>query len=100
MALRFETHGPADSIVGGCWHVGVTPALNGNHHGIFRPHVGVGVDMFAGAVVVQPGSRGETVKPSRVLSGDLQTLPDVAVGVLVRCDEMFRHHPMLRCLMA
>jgi len=100
MVLRFKAHGPADSVVGGGWHVGVTPALNGNHHGILRPHVGVSVDMFAGAVMVQPGSRGEAVKPPRVLLSDLQTFSDVAVGALVRCDEMFRHHPMLRCLMA
>ena len=100
MALRLEAHSPADSIVGACWHVGVTPALNGNHHGIFRPHVGVGVDMLAGAVMVQPGSLGEAVKPPRVLLSDLQTFSDVAVGVLVRCDEMFGHQPMLRCLMA
>ena len=74
MVLRFKTHSPADSIVGGGWHVGITPALNPNHHRILRPHVGVGVNMFAGAVMVLPGSPGEAVKPPRVLSGDLQTL--------------------------
>ena len=100
MALRFETHSPADPIVSGCWNVGVTPALNGNHHGIFGPHVGVGVNMFAGAVVVRPGSRGETVEPFGVFPGDSQTLLQIAVGVLVRRNEMFRHQPMLRCLMA
>ena len=100
MVLRFKAHSPADPVVGGGWYVGVTPALNSHHHRILRLHVGIGVDMFAGAVVVQPGSRGEAVKPPRVFLSDLQTLLQIAVGVLVRCDEMFRHQPMLRCLMA
>ena len=91
MVLRFKAHSPAYPVISCGWHVGVTPALNGNHHGILGPHVGIGVNMFAGAVMVQPGSRGEAVKPPRMFSGDLQTLPDIAVGVLVRCDEVFRH---------
>ena len=74
MFLRFKAHSPADPVVGGGWHVGVAPALNSHHHGIFRPHIGVGVNMFAGAVMIRPGSRGEAVKPPRVFLSDFQTL--------------------------